>query len=108
MKGVGFIMKDHPRVWGRKRKILSVMLSFHALDPDYRWGVIELAQVMGKRPSWAATLYPALASLEEAGIIDGELEPERLQGRRARRFYALTEEGARYAWTVFSDTPYPE
>ncbi|WP_203691941.1 PadR family transcriptional regulator [Streptomyces sp. SID12488] len=42
----------------------------------------------------SGTLYPILARLKDAGLVDSEWEtPE--EGQRPRRYYKLTAEGAR-------------
>ena len=70
--------------------LLRAMLS----DPAKRRFGLELCAETGQ-PS--GTIYPILARLEHFGWIEGHKESpaEHLaQGRRARRYYTLTDEGA--------------
>lgn len=47
----------------------------------------------------AGRLYPILAELEQAGVVEAEWEDidEAVEGRRRRRFYRLTDTGATVA-----------
>jgi DNA-binding PadR family transcriptional regulator len=70
--------------------VLDAMLS----DPAKRRFGLELCRQTGQ-PS--GTIYPILARLEHIGWIEGKKESpaEHLgEGRRARYYYTLTDEGA--------------
>ncbi|MFD9947271.1 PadR family transcriptional regulator [Nonomuraea sp. NPDC059022] len=84
-------MRDGPRMTLQTMLVLKEMLS----DPAKRCYGLELCEKTGQ-PS--GTIYPILARLErEFGWIERDKEPaaEHLaQGRRARYYYRLTEQGA--------------
>lgn len=75
-----------------------------------------LASLMGASPSYGlalalalglstSTVYPALQRLQDAGLLTSQLEPGNAAtlGRRPRRLYRLTDEGARLAARVQSN-----
>ena len=71
-----------------------LVLHFVAREPCYGNQLIErIAELTsGALSVNPNTMYPLLRNLEARGLVHGEWEhPE----RRSRRFYAITEEGAR-------------
>ncbi|MEV5750497.1 helix-turn-helix transcriptional regulator [Actinoallomurus sp. NPDC052308] len=83
-------MVDGPRMTLQTMLVLNVMLA----DPAKRRFGLELCAETGQ-PS--GTIYPILARLEQFGWIEGRKESpaEHLaEGRRARYYYTLTDEGA--------------
>jgi PadR family transcriptional regulator PadR len=69
--------------------ILKVLLA-KPLEPMYGLDIAKQADLKG------GTLYPALARLERAGWLTSFREDidEAAEGRRRRRYYRLTGEGA--------------
>ncbi len=83
-------MANGPRMTLQTMLVLSAMLA----DPAKRRFGLELCEETGQ-PS--GTIYPILARLEQFGWIEGHKESaaEHLaEGRRARYYYTLTDEGA--------------
>ncbi len=68
--------------------ILAAMLT----DPTKAWYGLELCEAAGLR---SGTLYPTLARLERAGILDSTWEnaDPRTLGRPRRRLYEFTNAG---------------
>jgi DNA-binding PadR family transcriptional regulator len=77
----------------------ALILSVLADGPLHGYG---LAKEIERRSSgyftgsWGS-LYPALQRLEQEGLIEGTWEPFPPQGRRRRRVYKLTPQGAKAA-----------
>ena len=83
-------MANGPRMTLQTMLVLSAMLS----DPAKRRYGLELCEKTGQP---GGTIYPILARLEHYGWIEGHKESaaEHLaEGRRARYYYTLTDEGA--------------
>ncbi|MDN3351333.1 helix-turn-helix transcriptional regulator [Actinomadura sp. DC4] len=83
-------MANAPRMTLQTMLVLRAMLA----DPAKRRFGLELCAETGQ-PS--GTIYPILARLEHFGWIEGHKESaaEHLaEGRRARYYYTLTDEGA--------------
>jgi PadR family transcriptional regulator PadR len=83
---------DDPRMTLQTLAILKVLLA-KPLQPRYG---LDLAKDAGLK---GGTLYPALARLEKAGWLTSYREDidEAVEGRRKRRYYRLTGEGAQKA-----------
>ncbi|MCH9647728.1 MAG: helix-turn-helix transcriptional regulator [Deltaproteobacteria bacterium] len=81
---------------------LNVLYAFLDEPTKEHWG-FALCKRLGLR---SGTLYPILAKFEREGWIAGELEEidESAEGRRKRRFYRLTEEGAREGRKAYEDS----
>jgi DNA-binding PadR family transcriptional regulator len=73
-------------------RLLTVLLS----DPTKEYFGLELADVAGLH---TGTIYPQLERLEREGWLTSAWEDidESKEGRRRRRYYRLTGEGARAA-----------
>jgi PadR family transcriptional regulator PadR len=80
---------DDPRMTLQTLVILRVLLA-RPLEPRYGLDISKEAGLKG------GTLYPALARLERAGWLTSFQEDidEAAEGRRKRRYYRLTAEGA--------------
>jgi PadR family transcriptional regulator PadR len=80
---------DEPRMTLQTLAILKVLLA-KPLEPRYGLDISREAGLKG------GTLYPALARLERAGWLTSFQEDidEAAEGRRKRRYYRLTGEGA--------------
>jgi PadR family transcriptional regulator PadR len=78
-----------PRMTLQTLAILKVLLA-KPLEPRYGLDIAKEAGLKG------GTLYPALARLERAGWLTSFQEDidEAAEGRRRRRYYRLTAEGA--------------
>jgi len=81
---------------------LSVLSAFLGEPGKPKYG-LELGRAAGL-PS--GTVYPLLARLEKAGWLSSDLEDidERVAGRRRRRYYRLTGDGARLAEQQIAST----
>jgi len=79
--------------------ILSVLLR----DPRSAHYGLEMGKAAGLA---SGTIYPILARLERAGWVESEIEDidPKMAGRRARRYYRLTSEGAAAARAEISST----
>ena len=73
-----------------------VLLGVFLRDPSRRWYGLEIIKAAGIQ---SGTLYPVLGRLENLGWIEGEWEDidPAVEGRRPRRYYALTAAGLRAA-----------
>lgn len=84
-------MADGPRMTLQTMLVLQVLLS----DPAQRRYGLELCEVTCQHPG---TVYPILARLErEFGWLERHEEAPAdhlAEGRRARHYYLLTDEGA--------------
>jgi PadR family transcriptional regulator PadR len=89
---------DEVRLTLQTLKILKVLLAKPLLP---RYG-LDISKEAGLQ---RGTLYPALARLEKAGWLASFQEDidEAAEGRRKRRYYQLTGEGARKARQVLED-----
>jgi PadR family transcriptional regulator PadR len=67
--------------------VLSTMLA----DPGRAMYGLELIETTGLR---GGTLYPLVARLERAGLLESAWEPPAAEGRPRRRYYRLTRDGA--------------
>jgi len=70
----------------------ATALVLQALNDGHAYG-FEVMDVTGLP---GGTIYPALRRLEAAGLVDGEWEEGGVaqeQGRPARKYYRLTEDG---------------
>jgi len=79
-------------------KVLGVLLS----DPIGEHYGLEIAKRAGLA---SGSLYPILARLEEAGWITGaweQIDPV-AAGRRPRRYYTLTANGAQHGWRALDE-----
>lgn len=85
-------MGRQPRSTLQMQAVLRVLLD----DPTGDHYGFEIARAAGLA---TGTTYPVLARLEDAGWIESEWEDidEAKEGRRRRRYYRLTGEGARCA-----------
>lgn len=83
---------DGPRLTLQTLAILRVLLT-KPLEPRYG---LDISKEAGLQ---RGTLYPALARLEKAGWLTSFQEDidESAEGRRRRRYYRLTGEGAQKA-----------
>jgi PadR family transcriptional regulator, regulatory protein PadR len=81
-----------PTMTVQAQAILSALLE-DVTSPKYG---LEMAKAAGLA---SGTIYPILARLERQGLIQSELEDvdASAAGRRPRRYYKLTGEGARVA-----------
>jgi PadR family transcriptional regulator PadR len=88
---------DDPRMTLQTLAILKVLLD-KPLEPRYGLDISKQAGLQ------RGTLYPALARLERAGWLTSFQEDidEAAEGRRKRRYYRLTGEGARKARQVLA------
>jgi DNA-binding PadR family transcriptional regulator len=86
---------DGPRMTLQTLAILKVLLT-RPLEPRYG---LDISNEAGLQ---RGTLYPALARLERAGWLTSFQEDidEAAEGRRKRRYYRLTGEGAQKARQV--------
>jgi PadR family transcriptional regulator, regulatory protein PadR len=82
-------MGSEPRMTMQVLAILKVLLA-RPLVARY---ALELGREAGLQPG---TFYPALTRLERAGWLESWMEDidESAEGRRRRRYYRLTAEGA--------------
>jgi PadR family transcriptional regulator PadR len=102
--GTGGPGSTDPLVAGLRKAGLLRLLVLHLLGQDKSYGnqlmdrVGELTGgLVGVNPN---TMYPLLRTLEAEGLITGAWEhPE----RRSRRFYGLTEAGARQRDTLLAE-----
>jgi PadR family transcriptional regulator PadR len=80
---------DGPRMTLQTLAILKVLLT-KPMEPRYG---LDISKEAGLK---SGTLYPALARLERAGWLTSFQEDidEAAEGRRRRRYYRLTAEGA--------------
>jgi DNA-binding PadR family transcriptional regulator len=88
-----------PRVTWQTLTVLSVLLA----EPERRQYGLELSKAADLA---SGTIYPILARLEKAGWVSSEFEDidPRVAGRRPRRYYLLTGEGARLAEREITST----
>jgi PadR family transcriptional regulator, regulatory protein PadR len=79
-------------------KVLAVLVA----DPLGEHYGLELCRAAGLP---GGTIYPILARLEQAGWLDSAWEDidEHEAGRRRRRYYKLTDEGAQRARHALQD-----
>jgi DNA-binding PadR family transcriptional regulator len=86
------------RITHQTRLVLQAFLDAPA---EETWG-FELSRAAGLS---AGTIYPTLKRLEAAGVIESRWETidEAQEGRRRRRYYKLTAEGARVARKAIGD-----
>jgi DNA-binding PadR family transcriptional regulator len=88
-----------PQITRETERVLAAFLRYPTKP---RYG-LEIAREAGLA---TGTLYPILARLEAAGWLESEWEDidPVLAGRRARRYYRLTAEGARVARQAIDET----
>ncbi|MFZ1373279.1 MAG: PadR family transcriptional regulator [Nostocoides sp.] len=81
-----------PRMTLATQRVLGAFLA----DSDREFHGYELGQEAGLA---SGTIHPILARLEAAGWLDSRWEEidERAEGRRARRYYRLTDSGVNAA-----------
>jgi PadR family transcriptional regulator PadR len=79
------------------QRVLGAFLA----DSDREFHGYELGQEAGLA---SGTIHPILARLEAAGWLDSRWEEidERAEGRRARRYYRLTDSGVNAARTALA------
>ncbi|GAB2864008.1 hypothetical protein GCM10027176_77390 [Actinoallomurus bryophytorum] len=63
-------------------------------DPGREMYGLELIEATGLR---GGTLYPLVARLERAGLLESAWEPPAAEGLPRRRHYRLTRDGAAFA-----------
>jgi PadR family transcriptional regulator PadR len=88
-----------PTLSVQTQAVLAAMLS----DPTAEHYGLELARQAGLK---SGTVYPILARLERAGWIESaweDVDPA-VVGRRARRYYRLTGDGALAAHDAIEET----
>jgi len=80
-------------------KVLRALMD----DPAGQAYGLELIDRTGVK---AGALYPILSRLEDQGWVRGEWEVinEAVAGRRRRRYYHLTDDGAEHAHQLLSET----
>lgn len=93
------IMGDDPKMTLSTQKVLRALLD----DPGGAHYGLDLCRRTGLM---GGTLYPILARLERSGWVTGTWEDidEASAGRRRRRYYTLTAEGASGGWRVIMET----
>jgi PadR family transcriptional regulator, regulatory protein PadR len=75
------------------RSAAQLVLRTMLADPGWAMYGLELLSATGLR---AGTLYPLVARLERAGLLESAWEPA-AEGRPRRRHYRLTRDGAAFA-----------
>jgi len=92
-------MGAEPRMTLQTQMVLKALLA----EPREEHYGLEIARQAGL-PS--GTIYPLLARLESAGWLESGWEEidESQEGRRRRRYYKLTGDGARHARRVLKST----
>jgi PadR family transcriptional regulator, regulatory protein PadR len=88
-------MGAKPQMTAQVQSVLLLMLQ----DPSKPFYGLEISR---KANLQRGTLYPILGRLEDAGLITGEWETidPTAEGRRARRYYRLTDDGLRQATEI--------
>lgn len=83
------------RVTRKTAKLLDLMLTAR------RFNTHTTASMAMREGIGSGSFYPLIVRLENAGFVYGEWEvlPEGTE-RPPRRFYYLTEDGARWAWAA--------
>jgi DNA-binding PadR family transcriptional regulator len=88
-----------PQITRQVEAVFAALLR-DATEPRYGRDLAREAKLAG------GTIYPLLIRLEEAGWLESEwedIDPHRA-GRRRRRYYKLTGEGARVARRHLAET----